>query len=196
MSTGRTMLIVMAASLAGATARAAEPDPACATGQACGRAPVVTAPYLGVSSLQQGDVNLGLRAGALLGGRVSEDFFIGGELTLDRASLHDTSTDLEGHEYFLQAALSPLYVAEKFDQRLVIGPRVGVWRLTGNAPGGADVDGHGWMIGVNLGLFLRVRQTTALGVLVSYTDLIPPSSEGNAQQILGFTLAAMFDLAS
>jgi hypothetical protein len=179
---------------AGAPATAAEVcAPTCVTGHTCvGGASVVeptprliAIPYLGVNSVQGGEANAGLRVGALLGGRVSEAFSLNGELTIDQIKL-----GADASAYVGQFSFSPLFQAQRFDQRLVVGPKVGYWvgGEDSSSTSAARSDTSGWILGVNLGLFLRVKETTGLGILANWSTGL------RHDQILGFTLAVMFDL--
>jgi hypothetical protein len=171
---------------------------------------LVALPYVGLNSFH-GDgadgLGTGLRLGGLLGGQVSDVLSINGELTIDDVNL-DEPAGVSASEYIGYLSLSPLFHASTPDVRFVIGPKLGVWGVTGSASSGgysADVTGHGWSLGVNVGLFFPVNPQAALGLLVSYTSLQPlemcvsaggfsetcQSDNLNDVQVLGLTFGAL-----
>lgn len=131
-------------------------------------------PYAGVhafSGRSARDLGPGLRAGVLLGGRLSDRFSANGEIAVDFMNLDPLggSNALERATYL---SFSPLFhVDYSSTGQIVIGPRIGVWRLAGGSPGGTDLGYSGWMVGANAGVFFRSAGTVALGVLVSYANL-------------------------
>ena len=171
----------------------------------------VAIPYLGINSFS-GDgangISTGLRLGALLGGRVSDIFSFNGELTLDKVNA-DAPPGASASAYMFQLAISPLFHVDTPSVRFVAGPKMGFWGDTGHTSGGgfsADRRGLGWTLGLNLGVFIPVKNTTSLGLMLSYATLRPlvacASSTGvdenctgdNLQslQVLGLTLGALF----
>jgi hypothetical protein len=171
----------------------------------------VAIPYLGLNSLS-GDgatgTSTGLRVGALLGGHVAEIFSFNGELTLDAVN-RDAPAGASASMYIVQLGISPLFHVDTPRVRFVAGPKVGVWGHTGSvSSGGFSVDdrGLGWTLGLNAGLFIPVKNTTSLGILLSYATLNPvvacASGTGidedctgdnlKSSQVLGLTLGALF----
>ena len=171
----------------------------------------VAIPYLGFNSLS-GDggtgTSTGLRVGALLGGHVAEIFSFNGELTLDDVNV-DAPAGASASAYIFQLAVSPLFHVDTPRVRFVAGPKVGVSGNTGSVSTGgfsADSRGLGWTLGLNMGLFIPVKNTTSLGILLSYATLNPvvacrsgtgidETCTGDnlpSTQVLGLTLGALF----
>jgi hypothetical protein len=203
-------------------------DPACAPGQTCvegicltpaarppavappTRAGFIAIPYAGINSFSGDVMNVdpGLHFGAILGGRVNDLFSANGEIIGDQVNISAPAAAF-AWEYLGTVAFSPLFHLSAPPLDLVIGPRFGLWYLTGRVSDGdqpADINGRGWTLGVNVGAFYPINDTTSLGVLLSYATLEPTkacvtptgSSEQcttsgfKSTQVLGLTLAALF----
>ncbi len=168
----------------------------------------VAIPYLGINSFSDAGISTGLRAGTLLGGRVADIFSFNGELTLDKVNL-DAPTGASASAYMFQLGISPLFHVDTPSVRFVAGPKLGFVGSTSHMSGGgssADRRGMGWALGLNLGVFIPVKNTTSLGILLSYATLKPlvlcASSTGveenctgdnlRSSEVLGLTFGAWF----
>jgi hypothetical protein len=168
----------------------------------------VAIPYLGINSFSDAGISTGFRAGALLGGRVAEIFSFNGELTVDKVNL-DAPPGASASAYMFQLGISPLFHVDTPNVRFVAGPKVGFVGSTSHISGGglsADRRGMGWTLGLNLGAFIPLKNTTSLGILLSYATMKPlvvcASSTGvdenctgdnlRSSEVLGLTLGAFF----
>ena len=168
-------------------------------------------PYVGINSFSgEGTTGLdpGLRLGAILGGRVSDIFSANGELTIDIMN-PDVPEGTSVSEAMVHMTFSPLFHARTTNAEIVLGPKLGLWALSGHASTyGASVDfeQQGWTIGGNAGVFFPVGGgTTSLGMLLSYANLQLTRScattgvygqqcseaDGSAD-VFGLTFAALF----
>jgi hypothetical protein len=172
-------------------------------------------PYVGLNSFS-GDgasgIDTGLRIGAILGGRVNDLFSVNGEVIADVLNFN-TPPGVSASETITALAGSPLFHLTTPSVDLVVGPKFGFWYLSGHASNGldrADVTGHGWTLGLNLGVFFPVSDSASLGMLFSFATLEPMElcgtrtsyygytedvclSDGlDSTQVLGLTFAALF----
>jgi hypothetical protein len=168
-------------------------------------------PYIGINSFfGNGTDNLdpGLRLGTILGGSVSGVFSANGEITVD--VMNPSSPGVDASEAMVHLTFSPLFHVRTPGAEIVIGPKLGIWALSGHATDGittADVSEEGWTIGGNVGAFFPVGSgATSLGMFLSYANLqvtrvcasisgypemcsSDVSGDGN---VLGLTFAALF----
>jgi hypothetical protein len=168
-------------------------------------------PYAGIHSFSGSGTNgldPGLRLGAILGGAVSEIFSVNGEATID--VMNPSSAGADASEDMATLAFSPLFHARSGSAEIVIGPKLGLWALSGHASNGittVDVDEQGWTIGGNAGVFFPVGTGTAsLGMLLSFANLqvshfcatvtgygeMCSSDVSGDVNVLGMTFAALF----
>jgi hypothetical protein len=165
-------------------------------------------PFLGMSTIKGGgnpSTDPGLRAGALLGGRVNEMFSLNVELGGD--VINEPASALVS-EYVGYLAFSPLVHFAAPGIELALGPKLGLWGLTGGASSGGtnlSESGYGWVYGINAGFFIPVSDGASLGALFSYAVDAPSqlcvSVTGSGQQcltanlndikVLGLTLALL-----
>jgi hypothetical protein len=132
--------------------------------------------YLGVNSFQ-GDsgANLGpgFRMGAILGGRVTPQLSLNGEMTLDFLNIKNLSAGADASAVAVDLAFSPLFHLELSPvAELVIGPKLGI-QVTSEQDSLDGLDqgtttGNGWVFGVNAGVFASVSPSTSLGLLVNF----------------------------
>jgi hypothetical protein len=111
------------------------------------------------------DLGPGLRAGALIGGRLNSHWSINGELLID--FLNDTNDNQPFEE--AEVDLAPLYhyAAESFE--VLAGPKVGYGRGWYSYPVyGASASSSGVILGVNAGLLGLVRESASLGGIASF----------------------------
>ena len=130
--------------------------------------------YAGMHSLSEQGTDVGLRLGAILGGRATEFLSANGEITVDILNF-DVPSGVSASGAIFQMTLSPLFHATSASADIAIGPKLGAWALSSHASGSgfsADVEEQGWTLGANLGVFFSVGQgSTALGFLFSYANL-------------------------
>lgn len=110
-------------------------------------------------------VGPGLRAGALIGGRLDSHWSINGELLID--VLNDTNDNQPFEE--AQVDLAPLFHYEVDSLEVVGGPKVGYGRGWYSYPVyGASASSSGVILGVNAGLFGLLGESASLGGIASY----------------------------
>jgi hypothetical protein len=149
-----------------ATAAAARPE----------RSGFLALPYIGINSFSgTGTAGLdpGLRLGALLGGSVSGIFSANGEITVDIMNPNAPGVDVS--EAMVHLTFSPLFHARTPSAEFVIGPKLGIWGLSGHGTDGViteDITESGWTFGANVGAFFPVGGgSISLGMLLSYANL-------------------------
>jgi hypothetical protein len=169
--------------------------------------------YLGVNSFQgkTGDnMGPGFRLGTILGGRITDQISLNGEMTIDFLNLNnDGGADITVVEVDL--AFSPLFHQPVGSSaEFVIGPKLGFMALSESASsGGQDLGsgtGSGYVLGLNAGLFAAVSPSTSIGGLLSFESRsfskLCSTEPGFAEQcqtsgldsdkVLGITGAVMF----
>ena len=190
------------------------PPPPAVVAAPPGRSGFLAMIFTGVHSFQ-GDsgknLDMGFRMGAILGGRLNDRVSLNGELTMDILNPKNLPSGADDTIVFADLAFSPLFhapLAEKAE--LVVGPKLGVFGVAESV----KVDGvdegtataHGFVIGVNLGVFGAISRRVSLGGLISFVvrdptqACITPSggtescSSDNLQsnKVLGFTGAVLF----
>ncbi len=165
--------------------------------------------YTGVVAISDNSsTDTGLRLGAILGGRVNETFSINGEVSGDVVDV-DAPAGVSASEYMGTVAFSPLFHLTTPSVDLVAGPKLGLWYLTAHLSDSyqsVDITERGWTLGLNLGVFFPVNDTTSLGMLFSLATAEPTKAcvSGSSYpercitdgftngQILGLTFAALF----
>ena len=184
-----------------------------------GRSGLRFLPDIGVQSFR-GDtgqgVDAGFRTGALLGGQINENLSLNGELTVDIINFETNGGDSGESGADVDVAFSPLYHVPSGPLELVVGPKLGfvvrsfsetsIRDSNGNV-GTLDVTAHGWVFGLNGGVFGHVSRTMSIGGLLSFVlrttsggsctlpagDSCSFSAAGvPADKVLGFAVAALF----
>jgi hypothetical protein len=150
-----------------------------------------------------GHYSAGLRFDVLAGWMLTPTISLNGEVGLD---FMDADTDAHfwsTREHYLDVAVSPLWHARA--GQLVLGPKLGWFDTRRRAP---DIrwSGHGYLFGVNAGLFLSVRGVLVGGLLsatlrasTTFTCQDPDVTTGAGcdyhralMPSLGLTAAALF----
>jgi hypothetical protein len=176
------------------------------------RSPFLKIAYLGVTvpvGQSSNYENPGLRFGTILGGRLSPQLSLNGELTLDL----DNPKNQGGSDFTeieLDVAFSPLFHVPTGNLELVFGPKLGINidSASGTFAGGkAESTATGWVTGINAGFFATLSGSTSIGGLVSFVSrkttevcsTVSGSSEqcttsisGPSYKVLGFTGAILF----
>jgi hypothetical protein len=168
--------------------------------------------YLGVNSFigdNNKDLGPGFRLGTILGGRLSEQFSINGELTIDGQNVENVSAPASVTSVEVAITLSPLFHVQQGALEFVLGPKLGF------AGGSADIDdglgdktsvsASGYAFGANAGLFGAVSSSVSLGGMLSFegrkftkscqTTLgVETCQEGGipVDKVLGFAAAVLF----
>ena len=170
--------------------------------------------YLGVNSFQDKageNIGPGLRLGTILGGRITPEISINGELTIDIVNPSNLPAGTDVTVAAVDLALSPLYHVALGNAELVLGPKLGLMVTSASyTDGGQDAGSEsdsGYVFGLNAGLFGNVSPTTALGVLVSFegrkypmacvtapgqAEACTSSGLGDNDKVLGVSAAVMF----
>jgi hypothetical protein len=168
-------------------------------------------PMIGVNSFQGSraeQIDPGLRLGAMLGGRTSENGSMNGELTIDIVNVQGTP-GIDISEYVVNASFAPLLHVPVGAGEIVMGPQVGFFYLGLHASDGVnslDEWGAGWMMGANAGLLFPINDRAEMGGMISFAYDRPlklcASGTGTpescttdgltAAKVLGFSFAALF----
>jgi hypothetical protein len=172
-------------------------------------------PYLGVHSWQNSEAagyEPGARFGVMLGGRLSDVWSLNGEMSFDISNVARPPSGITDYsEWTLDLAFSPMFQVPAGSVEFALGPKFGIFVLEnhGTDAGGAMASGQlsGYLVGINVGLFVPLSPQTSLGVLLSYeqkwADHACVRVGGVAEQcgtvtgshtaeILGLTGAALF----
>ena len=172
--------------------------------------------YLGVNSFQgkSGDnVGPGFRLGTILGGRITPQFSLNGELTIDVVNPKNTG-GADVTVVGVDIAFSPLFhvpLTPTGTAELVAGPKLGFMGYSSQASaGGMDLGSEsdsGYVYGLNLGVFGNVTPSTAIGGLISFegrsyskvcgtpaggSESCSTSNLPDADKVLGINGAVMF----
>jgi hypothetical protein len=170
-------------------------------------------PYLGFES-HRGNTGQGLSAGfimgALLGGRISPNFSLNGELRLDVLNPDTAGSGVDVTIIELDLAVSPLFHVPFRGGEFVVGPKLGLFVGADSLSyGGIEQQSDtatGYVAGVNSGVFFDVSRRVALGGLVSFSvrdasrvcTTISGGSENcrdvsaTAEKVLAFHFGALF----
>jgi len=174
------------------------------------RSPLLVVPFLGIHSFQNDNatnIGPGLRLGVLLGGRLSDVVSLGGEAALDVVNPKNLPPGEDVTELNLHVAFSPLLHAKSGPVEIVAGPKLGFFYLSADGSGNGiseSASAHGWVYGLNLGLFGALSESVSMGGLVSFDfekatevcssgngvpEMCTSSGLDNTLKILGVTLA-------
>lgn len=176
------------------------------------RSPFLALPFIGIHSIQNSDSNTGpgLRIGGIIGARLNDQVSFNGELVYDRVNLDDVPSGADVSVYNFQAVAAPFFHLQIAPTaEIVIGPKVGLFHFadTLSAYGtSASSSVTGWIVGGNLGAFVRVSNAVALGGLVSFDyekasicssdapeyDGDTCSTDGPGLKLLSFAAGALF----
>jgi hypothetical protein len=169
--------------------------------------PFLLMPFIGLQSDQNDNSNtgLGLRVGALLGSRISEQFSFNGELVFDWENLNDIPPGVSASAYFIQFAAAPLFhVQVSPTAEIVLGPKLGLFFAhVSESEGAAAFSGssEGLLLGANLGAFFRVADSLSLGGLINFdymraewctTDQGDCTVSDDGLKVISFAGAAQF----
>jgi hypothetical protein len=132
--------------------------------------------YLGVNSFQghAGDgLGPGFRIGTILGGRLTPQFSLNGELTIDVLNVNNVPSGTDVTTVEIDFALSPLFHQQLSPTaELVLGPKLGfVGGASSSSVGGqsqGDASVSGYVFGLNAGAFFSISQSTELGGLLTF----------------------------
>jgi len=134
-------------------------------------------PYLGLN-VPVGDtsniLSTGFRLGGLMGGMVGPFLSLNGELTIDFLNPKNTSSGISVTEVEFDLAFSPLFHLRLPMLEIVVGPKIGIFALSGSMTDNtgyyADTsyNGSGVVWGLNSGAFIPIGRM-AIGGLLSYT---------------------------
>jgi hypothetical protein len=162
--------------------------------------------YLGDSG---NGLDTGFRLGALLGGRMSPQFSLNGELTIDVLNPSNSSTNTTFVD--LDLALSPLLHVPAGNLELVVGPKLGFrsYAAQTTAVGGtSETTVTGFTAGINAGAFVSLSPGgTQIGGLINleartaselcvkqtgFSDVCTSMNMPSASKVLGITGAVLF----
>jgi hypothetical protein len=168
-------------------------------------------PYVGFHTFA-GDSGMYYRPGAtlgvLLGGRLSPNFSLNGEMRIDILNFRDvpSSETWDASEYDLGA--SPLFHVQFPGGEFLIGPKISYFehQITFKDSSGFQTGRstwHGWSTGFNTGFFFPVSRFMSLGGFFSYTWRNPTSVCSNdssdcqsgdyaAENVFSFSFGALF----
>jgi hypothetical protein len=189
------------------------PAPAPPRGQKRG---FLALPYIGMHSYQHAKAatyDPGLRLGGFIGGRFNDTASLNLELTFDYSNVASNVAVPAPtfREWVLDFVVSPLFrLPPSGSAELVLGPKAGLF-VSESTPSFARK--WGFVLGVNMGLFMPISPTTSFGLLLSFgwkhtlggcadiggaaiggADLVSCgiARESRFAQVFGLTGAAMF----
>ena len=170
--------------------------------------PTVLMPFIGIHSIQNDNSGTGpgLRVGALIGGRMSDQFSFNGEALFDLWNPSNVPADASESAYVIQVSAAPLYHAQVSPvAEIVVGPKLGFFYDHASVTAyGQDISGggEGFLVGANLGAFFQVSSALSLGGLFNFDYLreewcsvsgggdCTPSGDG--LKVISFSGAAQF----
>jgi len=181
------------------TAAAGDPVPAPASpGPAAVEGPrrLIVLPLVGVQQHTSGDAaayfGADLRAGGMVGWRVTPAFSIEVELLFDRTRPQRPLAPVDA--WTRQLALVPLFHHRRDSVELFIGPKLGLWLNSDQVLSWratlADPE-RGWTGGADAGLIVHTRLGLGLGVLLAI-EVRSAWNVSDSEAILGFSGAALF----
>jgi hypothetical protein len=170
-------------------------------------------PYVGLES-HAGDsgngLGVGFVLGTLLGGRLTPQFSLNGEIMIDVLN-PDTVSGLSETAVEVDIALSPLFHAPFTGGEFVIGPKVGFFgqaaQIKEDGVDGPKARGNGYLVGFNAGAFFTLKNGVGLGGLFNFTlrkplefcvtnpgeaEVCDSTTDYPSEKILAFMGAALF----
>jgi hypothetical protein len=170
-------------------------------------------PYIGAQSYagdNASNLGVGFRLGTLLGGHISPNLSLNGELVFDIDNPKNVPAGLDYTEAQVEIEFSPLVHVPQDNVELVFGPKIGIWALAEQASAnGLTAKGraNGYVFGLNAGAFFGLSSGAALGALLSFAwryptdvcttapgeaEMCPPVTDHTTIKVFGFTGAALF----
>jgi hypothetical protein len=195
-----------------ASAARAMTQPAAPPPDAPPRSQILFIPSLGIHSFQNDsakDLDAGLRLQATVGGRVSDVVSVNVEVALDVMNPNNVPSGVDVSAMQYHGALSPLVHLGTGATEVVLGPKLGLFKMSVDASGGGQSvssSAHGWLYGVNFGIFGRLNDKASLGGLLSFDfekatevclsapgagEQCEGSNLGDSAKVLGVSLALM-----
>ncbi|MDB4980075.1 MAG: hypothetical protein JWM82_827 [Myxococcales bacterium] len=154
-------------------------------------------------------VDTGFRIGTILGGRLTPQISLNGEITLDVLNPKNVPPGLDVTGLDADIAFSPLFHVPSGRMELVVGPKLGLRAAAAQTNGGVSTSSstNGYTAGINAGLFGAVTPGTSLGALLNFEvrthdescvkvgdfpESCSTQNQGSAEKLLGITLAVLF----